>query len=188
MLAVVLWTFGLSPGRSTRSRMRSDAGALRGGHPFALALGSAFSLRARSTTRAMVATVGVLFVLNGGYLMCVFPLNTEVEGVWFAPVTWLVLNASAAKYSAVQVLFGTYPPRKELLFDTVWSQLLMCLASLVGYGMAAAILGSPRSTPSTGSPTDRDGRRAPLAERWRRRLAAGRDESSEPGRGGLVET
>ncbi len=43
---------------------------------FATALGTYISLRARSSARALTATVGVLIILNGAYLMCCIPFGT----------------------------------------------------------------------------------------------------------------
>ena len=44
---------------------------------FADALGTYFSLKTRSSGRAMVATVAVLVLLNGGYLMCCIPFRAR---------------------------------------------------------------------------------------------------------------
>jgi ABC-type transport system involved in multi-copper enzyme maturation permease subunit len=141
ILVLTLWTFGLVAGAIHPLAYALSLALFTAYTAFSIAIGSAFSMRARSTTRAMLATVGVLFVLNGGYLMCLFPLRSEFEGVWHAPVTWLVLHTSAAKYSAVQLLFGTYPQSVNLQYNTVWIQLATCLTSLVGYSVVAAVLG-----------------------------------------------
>lgn len=43
---------------------------------FAVALGTYYSLGAKSSARALVATIGTLILVNGAYLMCCIPLST----------------------------------------------------------------------------------------------------------------
>jgi ABC-type transport system involved in multi-copper enzyme maturation permease subunit len=54
---------------------------------FVAALGTFISVRAKSSARAMTATMAILIVLNGGYLMCCLPLqpNTPLVAVGVTP-------------------------------------------------------------------------------------------------------
>jgi ABC-type transport system involved in multi-copper enzyme maturation permease subunit len=54
---------------------------------FVTALGTCISVRARSSARAMTATMAILFILNGGYTMCCVPLrlNTPFVAVGVTP-------------------------------------------------------------------------------------------------------
>ena len=143
MMALSLWTFGLVAGAIHPLGYALTLALFATDTAFALALGSFVSLRARSTTRAMVATMTVLFVLNGGYLMCLFPVAGRLDDLWLtAPVMPYVIDVAPERYAPVQVLFGLYPVDNiNLRFDLVVARLLTCAVSLVGYGVAAAVLG-----------------------------------------------
>ena len=46
---------------------------------FVVALGTYVSLKSKTTGRALVTTVAILFVLNGGYMMCCIPLRAGYD-------------------------------------------------------------------------------------------------------------
>ena len=143
LAAVGLWTFGLVAGAIHPLAFALTLVLFAVYSAFALALGSFLGLRARSTTRAMVATMSVLFVLNGGYLMCVVPLVDRAGEVWVtAPIMPYVVALSAERYAPVQALFGMYPVDNiNMRLDTIVGLVLTCGVSLVGYGVAAVVLG-----------------------------------------------
>ncbi len=143
LAAAGLWTFGLVAGAIHPLAYALTIVLFATYTAFALTLGSFVGLRARSTTRAMVATMLVLFVLNGGYLMCLFPLSGRLDGLWLAaPVMPYVIEMAPERYAPVQALFGTYSVDNiRLRFDVTIAHLLTCSVSLIGYGLAAVVLG-----------------------------------------------
>jgi ABC-type transport system involved in multi-copper enzyme maturation permease subunit len=141
LLAVGLWTFGLIAGAIHPIAYVMTLADFTAFSAFALALGSYVSLRAKSTTRAMVVTISVLFVLNIGYLMCLFPIAQAADPLWMAPCTPYVMGIVPAPYSRIQYLFGTYPLNQQIKLDMVAARVLTCLVSFVGYGVAAMVLG-----------------------------------------------
>jgi ABC-type transport system involved in multi-copper enzyme maturation permease subunit len=73
---------------------------------FATALGTYVSLRARSSGRAMTATIGLLIVLNGAYLMCCIPFEFRNTALPLAGVTPLIEAGSLATYGDVRWTFS----------------------------------------------------------------------------------
>lgn len=143
--AAGLWTFGLLAGAIHPLGYALTLALFATYTAFALALGSFVGLRARGAARAIAATMGLLFVLDGGYLMCLFPLAGRLDDLWVAaPVMPYVLGIAPARYATVQALFGTYPAAHIYLYmkvDAIVARVLTCGVSLVGYGVAAAALG-----------------------------------------------
>ncbi len=139
-LVVILWTFGLVAGAIHPLAYVVALANFLAFTAFALALGSFFSLGAKSTTRAMVVTLTLLFVLNGGILLCLFPVAQAANPFWIAPCTPLVIGIAPARYKWVQQLFGTYPTTPHMKLDRVRELTLTCLVSFVGYSVAAVIL------------------------------------------------
>jgi hypothetical protein len=117
--ALLLWTFGLVAGAINPLGYALTLALFASYTAFALALGSFVSLHARSTTRAVVWTIAVLFVLNGGYLMCLVPIGGHGS------------------------LFTTplMPYRLAVAPEPTTTRAADCVASLLGYGFAAAVLG-----------------------------------------------
>jgi len=142
LMVLVLWTFGLVAGAVHPLAYLLAVALFAAFTAFALALGTYFSLRARSTTRAMVATTSVLLVLNGGYLMCLSPLGHRIDPMWMAPCTPYVIGVAPETHATIQTLFGTYPSDSRRRLDVIASQVLTCVVSLVAYGVAAAALGA----------------------------------------------
>ena len=107
---------------------------------FALALGTFFSIRSKSTTRATVATLGVLFLLNGGYMLCLFPLASSMDALFFAPCTPHVIANAPMRYSWMQTLFGSYRDQ-NIQLDIVATHNLTWMLSVVGYGVGTIVVG-----------------------------------------------
>ena len=86
-----------------------------------------------------MATVAVLFVLNGGYLLCLFPVAGRIDDLWLAaPVMPYILDdrprALRPGPGPVRDVSST---RSTIRLDPIVSRLLACVVSLVGYGLAA---------------------------------------------------
>jgi hypothetical protein len=141
LISLFLWTFGLVAGAIHPLGYALTLALFATYTAFALALGSFLSLHLRSTTRAIVATVAVLFVLNGGYLLCLFPIAGRLDDLWLAaPVMPYILDVAPERYAPVQALFGTIVDTINLRIDPIVSRLLACVVSLVGYGIATSFL------------------------------------------------
>jgi ABC-type transport system involved in multi-copper enzyme maturation permease subunit len=181
LAAFALWTFGLVAGAIHPLGYALTLALFAAYTAFALALGSFLGLRARSTARAMAATIAVLFVLNGGYLLCLFPFAGRLDELWLtAPVMPFVIDLAPERYAPVQVFFGTYPADNiNLRLDTVVARLLTCAVSLVFYAAAtaglaiAAVDGFDRAADRPRRPP---GFSAALAESIEQDIEAGRDE------------
>ncbi len=74
ILAAVLWLIGMVCGAVHPLGVLFEAVELAAFLGFGAAMGTYFSIRAKSTWRSQVTTIGVLLVLNGGYLMCCCPV------------------------------------------------------------------------------------------------------------------
>ncbi len=93
---------------------------------FLTAMGMAFSLRSRNSTRALAATMATLVFLNGGYLFCCIPLepNTSMIGAGSTPFLFAVSLVS----------------EENLRTITMYRQGEMAVACVLGvlfYGVAA---------------------------------------------------
>jgi ABC-type transport system involved in multi-copper enzyme maturation permease subunit len=71
---------------------------------FVAALGLCLSVRAKNSARAMTATVAILIVLNGGYLMCCIPLQPNTPLIAMG-VTPFILPISLCTYEEFKWLF-----------------------------------------------------------------------------------
>ena len=140
LLVLSLWLFGLVAGAIHPIAYVLTLADFAAYTAFALALGSYISLRSRSTSRAMAATMAVLFVLNVGYLMCLFPVARAADPLWMAACTPYVIAIAPAQYSKVQYLFGNFPANQQIKLDMVAAHALTCLVSFIGYGFAALVL------------------------------------------------
>ena len=101
---------------------------------FGCALGMFYSLRARTSARAVAATIGTLIILNGVYLIAVLPFWIE-RPVVFLGVTPFVEAASLMSCHDVSSILSD-PTRNQL--ETA----LTCVASVLVYGTGALILSS----------------------------------------------
>jgi ABC-type transport system involved in multi-copper enzyme maturation permease subunit len=100
---------------------------------FATALGTYVSLRARSSGRAMTATVGLLIVLNGAYLMCCVPFELRSTVLPLAGVTPLIEAGSLATYDEMR---WALPMEARGDRDAIAAG-IVCV---VGYAVAALLL------------------------------------------------
>jgi ABC-type transport system involved in multi-copper enzyme maturation permease subunit len=103
---------------------------------FVAALGMFFSVRAKSSARAMTTTVAILIVLNGGYLMCCIPLqpNTPFIAVGVTP---FLLPASLFTYDEFRILIeAPYPGPRWHYAETFAT----CFTGVSAYAVAAGIL------------------------------------------------
>jgi ABC-type transport system involved in multi-copper enzyme maturation permease subunit len=104
---------------------------------FVTALGVYLSLRSKTSARAMTATVALLLLLNGGYLLCCIPLQPDTSLV-LAGVTPYVEVVSCLTYGDLWNLFflGESSGGRTGSRETA----LTCLASVLIYGAAALLL------------------------------------------------
>jgi ABC-type transport system involved in multi-copper enzyme maturation permease subunit len=72
---------------------------------FIAALGTCISVRAKSSARAMTATMAILFVLNGGYTMCCIPFQPNSPFV-AAGVTPFLVTVSLFTYEEFRQLLS----------------------------------------------------------------------------------
>ena len=105
---------------------------------FVVALGTYVSLKSRTTARALVTTVAILFALNGGYLMCCIPLQPHTMLV-AAGVTPMIEAVSLLSYRDVNELFAT---TSNMGRNEEFELFMTCLLGVVGYAGAAAGLTS----------------------------------------------
>ena len=73
---------------------------------FVDALGTYVSLRSKTTGRALVTTVAILLVLNGGYMMCCLPLQPDTMLIAVG-VTPMIEAVSLLSYEDINNLFFT---------------------------------------------------------------------------------
>jgi ABC-type transport system involved in multi-copper enzyme maturation permease subunit len=103
---------------------------------FPIALGTYFSLRSKTAARAMTATVAVLVVTNGAYLMCCLaPWHRWDSAFPLIGVSPMVMCLSLLSYEDVNQFFtGTVRSKESGDF------VLVCVISLFLYTVAAAVL------------------------------------------------
>jgi ABC-type transport system involved in multi-copper enzyme maturation permease subunit len=162
VVLVIFWATGLVLGAV---HPVGFAGAIVAGvifSAFTVALGTLLSLRARTSTRATVMTVAILVFLNGGYLLCCFPMgwDTPLVGVGSTP---FILGAIPISYDEFWEFISHEPSRRDL-----GEAALTCILSMLGYGVAAcglatvtiakfdAAVDRPRSEPTGSSPGHAD--------------------------------
>jgi hypothetical protein len=103
---------------------------------FAIALGTFLSLKSKSSSRAMAATIGILLILNGGYLLCCIPLQPESSMI-LAGVTPVVEVFSLVTYREFwDVFHGAHQIGSEWIFEAV----MTCIISTLAYGTATLVL------------------------------------------------
>jgi ABC-type Na+ efflux pump permease subunit len=105
---------------------------------FIIALGTYVSLKSKTTGRALVTTVAILFVLNGGYLMCCLPLQTDTPLIAVG-VTPMIEAVSLLSYEDINNLF--FRPSLGLRREA-FELFLACLFGWIGYAIAATALTS----------------------------------------------
>jgi ABC-type Na+ efflux pump permease subunit len=108
---------------------------------FVDALGTYISLWSKSTGRALVTTVAILFVLNGGYMMCCIPLQPDTMLI-AAGVTPMIEAVSLLSYRDFNEVFFSSPMGQRGPFD----MFATCVVGLIGYAVAATALTSMATT------------------------------------------
>ena len=103
---------------------------------FATALGTYLSLRSRSSSRAMTATVGLLIVVNGGYLMCCIPLGPNRSMLPCAGISPMIEGVSLATYDEVSWALG----RGWNGTHADAYQVATCIIGVLGYTLGAFVL------------------------------------------------
>jgi ABC-type Na+ efflux pump permease subunit len=101
---------------------------------FAIALGTYYSVRSKTSARALVATIGTMILVNGAYLMCCVPLWTS---------NWLQLVGVTPMVEAVSVV--SFADFRDLTLSRVrggnsWESIDMMACSFVSiicYAVAA---------------------------------------------------
>ena len=104
---------------------------------FVIALGTYVSLKSKTTGRALVTTVAILIVLNGGYLMCCIPLRAETILI-AAGVTPMIEAVSLLSYRDINDLFFSSQTGRREPFEVF----MTCVVGLIGYAVAATALTS----------------------------------------------
>lgn len=100
-------------------------------------IGMFWSLRSRSTLRALTASMLTLFVLNGGYLVLCIPFN--IQGYWIlAGVAPFVLGGSLMSIPEFAVRYGG--SRMDFPDSLQWSALELTAVSGFVYGALAVAL------------------------------------------------
>lgn len=107
---------------------------------FAAALGTHFSLRCRNSTRALVWTIGLLLLMNGGYLFLVLLVYDDSPVVTLAS-TPAIIGFSGATYEDIWQLVGFQTNGWGGPWTREQSEVLVGYAiGTVGYLIAAAVL------------------------------------------------
>jgi ABC-type transport system involved in multi-copper enzyme maturation permease subunit len=107
---------------------------------FACAVGTFYSLHLPTTTRALSATVGTLFVCNIGYLLVVIPFVSGRGFLGFAAVTPFMELISLMDYQDFTWLTGTGDGSMFMPMSDGWKLVGTWVVSLGGYATAAALL------------------------------------------------
>jgi hypothetical protein len=109
-----------------------------------VAVGTYASLTARSTSRAMTATIVLLIVVNGGYLFLIAPLlrligATELREYFDLGCTPYLTNFALASYDDVRRLFWS-PDPSHTLNELDWARLRVALVVITAHILAALSL------------------------------------------------
>jgi hypothetical protein len=88
----------------------------------------------------MVATVFSLLMLNGGFLLILFPLSHRMIDVMLAPVMPSMFAIVPGRYDAMRCLLTGAAVDRSVRVEKIVEAVLACLASLVGYAGAATLL------------------------------------------------
>ncbi len=101
---------------------------------FATALGTAFSLRSRNSSRALLATMATLLFCNGVYLIVFLPMGFDASPLPFMGVTPFINAVTVLDYPEVsRFLYGNYGQKSANEINLVCTTLL----SLFVYSTAA---------------------------------------------------
>jgi hypothetical protein len=104
---------------------------------FACALGTLCSLNARSSSRSLTATIALLIVCNGAYLMPAAPFRME-SSLRLLGVTPFVCVLALMSYQDVRWLLDGGPARSGQIGPA--DALITSFSSLAAYGVAAALI------------------------------------------------
>ena len=88
---------------------------------FIAVLGTYFSLRSKSSARAIAATIVTLFIVSGGYMMCCIPVAHGPETIiLIAGCTPVIVPCALASFSEVADLLHrhTYGPSSAIVIET----------------------------------------------------------------------
>jgi hypothetical protein len=100
---------------------------------FVTALGVSLSLRLKTSVRAQSATIGILLIVNGVYMLCCIPLQPDSILV-AAGVTPMIEALSLMSYRDVGSLFASSDQARNV------EAILTCVLGMVLYGAAALVL------------------------------------------------
>jgi ABC-type transport system involved in multi-copper enzyme maturation permease subunit len=142
LVLVLLWAIGLMVGSVHPFGILAVLIELAVDTWFVVALGTYFSLRARTTTRALGWTIGLLVFSNVGYLLILAMAGPE-EPILLFGCTPFVIVVSLLSFDDVWALLGIYhdggygtPFRSPDGVGTVSA----CVLSVLAYGFAALVL------------------------------------------------
>jgi ABC-type transport system involved in multi-copper enzyme maturation permease subunit len=136
---VSLWLIGLAAGSVHPFGVLAALLELAVFTWFSAALGTFLSLRARTTTRAMAATVGILIAVNGGYLMCCVPMQPDTPLILLG-CTPAIEAMSLLSWADVWDLLGLEGGSYNFPSDRRGELVLACVLGVFVYGLAAAAL------------------------------------------------
>jgi ABC-type transport system involved in multi-copper enzyme maturation permease subunit len=139
---VLLWAMGLAAGSVHPFGFLAVLIELAVDTWFVVALGTFFSLWARTTTRALGWTIGLLVFCNVGYLMILTMFPTEPPVMFFG-CTPFVIIASLLSFDDVWALLRL---RHDNTFGSpfqtpqAWGIAVACVLSVLAYGFGALML------------------------------------------------
>jgi ABC-type transport system involved in multi-copper enzyme maturation permease subunit len=140
LVLLALWTFGLFVGAVHPVGFVAVIVEWVVFSAFIATLGTLLSLKSRNTTRATAATVAILMFLNGGYLMCCIPLDSDFVGPLLGlGSTPFVIALTPMTYSEAWWYLG---PTSDMARPPTESVRLVvtCVLSVIVYGAAAGAL------------------------------------------------
>jgi ABC-type transport system involved in multi-copper enzyme maturation permease subunit len=140
LLCVFLWTLGLLAGAIHPLGYLLVMADFVVFSAFGLALGSLMSLKATKTSRAMAATMTVLFVCNVGYLMGVYLIAQDYFDFLIMFCTPYDIGTAPARYNLIQNLLGDYPLSQIVRVDHGATAMVASVGGILVYGLSTLLL------------------------------------------------
>lgn len=141
-LMVGLWALGMASGAVHPLGALLAALELAAAAWFAAALGVYISLRAKNSTRALVATMVILLLLNGGYLLLVIPWLNSHPLLWSGS-TPFIETAALLSYREIDTLRGAATVVGSYFSPSVRDGsaiIVSCAVSILLYSAGAVLL------------------------------------------------
>jgi ABC-type transport system involved in multi-copper enzyme maturation permease subunit len=136
-LLLLLWTIGLLSGSIHPLGFLAAGIELIAFSWFAVALGTYVSMRSKTTMRAQATTIGILILLNGGYLLCCVPFRPDTPFIFLGCMPFIEAM-SLLSFEDVRSLFDwTAPLFRRAMYRDAGEIFAACLFGLIGYGAGA---------------------------------------------------